>query len=112
MCVKSGHVYNIYTDPPKRDEVCDQDGSRLFGAQHYALVREGAALLEKEGDKAYPELRKKGTKWFRDDTYFFVWAANGMRTFHAADPGLEGKNGSEATDVLGRPYGCGGRRVL
>lgn len=29
MCVKDGHVYNIYTDPPKRDEVCDQDGSRL-----------------------------------------------------------------------------------
>jgi adenylate kinase len=29
MCVKSGHVYNIHTDPPKHDEVCDQDGSRL-----------------------------------------------------------------------------------
>src|SRR5215218_7137354 len=29
MCVKSGHVYNVHTDPPKHDEVCDQDGSRL-----------------------------------------------------------------------------------
>jgi adenylate kinase len=29
MCVKGGHVYNIHTDPPKHDEVCDQDGSRL-----------------------------------------------------------------------------------
>jgi adenylate kinase len=29
MCSKSGHVYNMYTDPPKRDEVCDEDGSRL-----------------------------------------------------------------------------------
>ena len=29
MCVKGGHVYNMHTDPPKRDEVCDQDGSRL-----------------------------------------------------------------------------------
>src|SRR6266513_1594421 len=29
MCVKAGHVYNVYTDPPKRDEACDQDGSRL-----------------------------------------------------------------------------------
>jgi adenylate kinase len=29
MCVKGGHVYNVHTDPPKRDEVCDQDGSRL-----------------------------------------------------------------------------------
>jgi adenylate kinase len=29
MCAKFGHVYNIHTDPPKHDEVCDQDGSRL-----------------------------------------------------------------------------------
>jgi adenylate kinase len=29
MCVKDGHVYNVHTDPPKHDEVCDQDGSRL-----------------------------------------------------------------------------------
>jgi adenylate kinase len=29
MCVKGGHVYNMHTDPPKQDEVCDQDGSRL-----------------------------------------------------------------------------------
>jgi len=29
ICVKSEHVYNIHTDPPKHDEVCDQDGSRL-----------------------------------------------------------------------------------
>jgi adenylate kinase len=29
MCVKGGHVYNVHTDPPKDDEVCDQDGSRL-----------------------------------------------------------------------------------
>jgi adenylate kinase len=29
MCEQAGHVYNIHTDPPKHDEVCDQDGSRL-----------------------------------------------------------------------------------
>jgi adenylate kinase len=29
MCAKSGHVYNVHTDPPTHDEVCDQDGSRL-----------------------------------------------------------------------------------
>jgi adenylate kinase len=29
QCVEAGHVYNIHFDPPKRDEVCDQDGSRL-----------------------------------------------------------------------------------
>ena len=28
MCTQAGHVYNIHTDPPKHDEVCDEDGSR------------------------------------------------------------------------------------
>jgi adenylate kinase len=28
-CVKNGHVYNVHYDPPKREGVCDQDGSRL-----------------------------------------------------------------------------------
>jgi adenylate kinase len=28
-CVKNGHTYHVEFDPPKHDEVCDQDGSRL-----------------------------------------------------------------------------------
>jgi adenylate kinase len=30
MCVKNGHNYHVDFDPPKRDDVCDQDGSRLI----------------------------------------------------------------------------------
>ncbi len=30
VCVKAGHNYHIELDPPKREGVCDQDGSRLF----------------------------------------------------------------------------------
>jgi adenylate kinase len=29
ICVKNGHLYHIEFDPPKREGVCDQDGSRL-----------------------------------------------------------------------------------
>jgi adenylate kinase len=29
VCQKNGHVYNVFSDPPKHDGVCDQDGSRL-----------------------------------------------------------------------------------
>jgi adenylate kinase len=29
VCVKNGHNYHMDFDPPKNDEVCDQDGSRL-----------------------------------------------------------------------------------
>ena len=28
-CAKNGHVYHVEFDPPKREGVCDQDGSRL-----------------------------------------------------------------------------------
>jgi adenylate kinase len=30
QCVKNGHLYHVIFDPPKHDEVCDQDGSRLI----------------------------------------------------------------------------------
>jgi adenylate kinase len=30
VCVKAGHNYHVDLDPPKRDGVCDQDGSRLI----------------------------------------------------------------------------------
>jgi adenylate kinase len=29
VCVKNGHTYHVEFDPPKREGVCDQDGSRL-----------------------------------------------------------------------------------
>lgn len=29
ICVKAGHLYHVDFDPPKREGVCDQDGSRL-----------------------------------------------------------------------------------
>jgi adenylate kinase len=29
VCVKSGHNYHVDFDPPKREGICDQDGSRL-----------------------------------------------------------------------------------
>jgi signal transduction histidine kinase len=70
-----------------------------------SLVREGAAAFEKQGEKAFPELRTKGSKWLHDDLYFFVWTLDGTRVFHAVDPTLEGKDGREVKDVLGRPYG-------
>ena len=69
------------------------------------LVHEATILLEQQGEKAYPELRKKGSKWFHDDIYFFVWTIDGVREFHAANPESEGLLVSELKDVLGRPIG-------
>jgi adenylate kinase len=30
ICSKSGHLYHVEFDPPKREDVCDQDGSKLI----------------------------------------------------------------------------------
>lgn len=88
------------------------DAPRMTSAAHVMtapqlmqLVREGAAAFEKQGEAAFPEFRRKGSKWLRDDTYFFVDRMDGVRVFHAADPSLEGKSVATAKDVLGRPYG-------
>lgn len=69
------------------------------------LVREGAAVLEKQGENAFPELRQRGSKWFHNDTYFFVWAMDGLRVFHAANPAGEGQNMGAMKDIIGRPIG-------
>ena len=69
------------------------------------LVREAAVVFEQQGEKAFPEFRVKGSKWFHDDCYFFVWTMDGTRYFHAANPAGEGADMSGFKDVLDRPMG-------
>jgi len=78
---------------------------KMTAPELMTLVREAAVIFEKRGEKAFPEFRKEGTKWFHDDTYFFVWTMDGTRYFHAANPEGEGENMAESKDVLGRPLG-------
>jgi signal transduction histidine kinase len=68
-----------------------------------ALVREAAALLEERGERAYAELREPGSKWFHDGIYFFVFTDEGIRAFHAAEPGSEGRDDRGLKDILGKP---------
>jgi signal transduction histidine kinase len=87
-------------DAPKAAEV----DKRPTAAELMALVRDGAALLEKNGEAAYQELRERGSRWFHDETYLFVLTADGTADFHAADSRREGRNDSGLKDVLGRPF--------
>jgi adenylate kinase len=50
-CAKAGHTYHVEFDPPKHDEVCDQDGSRL---------------LQRDDDK--PETIRKRLAVYHDQT--------------------------------------------
>ena len=69
------------------------------------LVREAAAVFEEKGEQAYADFRKKGSKWFRDDTYFFVLSTNGTRLFFPPDAALEGTSVAGLKDIHGRPFG-------
>jgi adenylate kinase len=51
VCSKNGHVYHVDFDPPKNDDVCDQDGSRL---------------IQRDDDK--PETIKKRLEVYHDQT--------------------------------------------
>ena len=69
------------------------------------LVRDAATLLEQKGENAFPEFRQKGSKWFHDDVYFWVWSMDGIRAFHAEKPEGEGQDVTGMMDVLGKPFG-------
>ena len=51
VCVKAGHNYHVEFDPPKHDDVCDQDGSRL---------------VQRDDDK--PDVIKKRLVVYHDQT--------------------------------------------
>jgi adenylate kinase len=50
-CAKGGHVYHVEFDPPKNEDVCDQDGSRL---------------IQRDDDK--PETVRKRLSVYHDQT--------------------------------------------
>jgi signal transduction histidine kinase len=78
---------------------------KMPASQLMALVRDAAKVFEQRGEKAFPEFRQKGSRWYRDNTYFFVWTMDGIRTFNAANPATEGANVVDLKDVLGKPFG-------
>jgi signal transduction histidine kinase len=78
---------------------------RMSAPELMGLVREAAAIFERRGEAAYPEFRKAGSRWFHDDTYFYVWTPDGIRDFNAANPTGEGEQVSGLKDIIGRPYG-------
>jgi adenylate kinase len=50
VCQKNGHVYNVFSDPPKHEGVCDQDGSRLVQREDDAedVVRNRLAVYHEQ----------------------------------------------------------------
>jgi signal transduction histidine kinase len=77
---------------------------QMSATELMTLVRDAAAQVEKRGEKAFPEFRKKGTRWLQDDTYVFITSMDGTGILHPTGPEHENQNTSDLKDVLGRPF--------
>jgi signal transduction histidine kinase len=71
--------------------------------QLVALVEGAAGLMEKRGTAAFRAFGEKGSKWFDDKHYFFVYDVSGRCLFHPVEPELVGKNLMGLKDMNGKP---------
>jgi signal transduction histidine kinase len=70
-----------------------------------SFVQKAAALIEQEGEAAFPKFRDPGGKWFEDDSYVFVWGLDGKRYVFPPDTTGEGKNMRDLKDINDKPIG-------
>lgn len=57
-----------------------------------ALVQDAVALIKAEGEAAFKQFRKKGSKWFQGQRYIFIDTLEGVEVFNAAFPQVEGQD--------------------
>jgi cytochrome c len=72
--------------------------------QIVALVDKAAVLAESKGKPVFAEFKKKGSEWFKGETYVFIADMNGTILMHPANPELEGKNILDMKDTNGKTF--------
>ncbi len=62
VCEANGHVFNVHTDPPKDDEVCDRDGSKLIQRDddREETVRKRLGVYQKQTAQLVPYYEEQG----------------------------------------------------
>ncbi len=101
LIISSAAILNCWSESVPKPDVSKyeyQQTRDLIGFVHNA-----AELFAEKGEKAFPEFRKKGGKWFRKQRYIFMYDLNGVTVFHPVDPELEGKNLINMKDLDGKP---------
>lgn len=70
-----------------------------------SLVNDAVNLIEEKGEESFPEFRQKGSKWFHDDYYIWVWKIDGIRVVYPPDISGEREDMSALEDYNGKPIG-------
>jgi cytochrome c len=73
---------HAFAEAPKSDQA----------KQLVTLVDRAAAVIEKKGKDAFPDLRKKDGDWWKGDLYVFVDSMDGVVLVHPFDTAIEGQN--------------------
>jgi len=66
------------------------------------LTNSAVLLIETDGEKAFEQFRKKGSEWYQDDSYVFVWTMEGIRVCYPPDISREGDDTSDLVDYNGK----------
>lgn len=80
------------------DEYMYADTKRLV-----KLVEDAARLMEQEGTAAFAKFGRKGSRWFNDQSFLFVYDSAGTNIFHPTIPELVDKNLIDLRDMNGKP---------
>ncbi len=67
------------------------------------VVEAAAARVEAEGEAAFAEFARPGSRWFNEQRYFFIYDATGVCVFHPVAPHLVGLDLGELRDFYGKP---------
>jgi hypothetical protein len=70
-----------------------------------SLVIDAANTIADDGEGAFSQFRQEGSKWFKGETYVFVWRTDGVRVVYPPDRNGEGQNMSSLVDVNGKAIG-------
>ncbi len=69
-----------------------------------SVVDQAAALVAEKGEKAFPELRVRGSRWFNGFTYVFVDDIAMVSLVNGPRPQLEGRTVMDLKDASGRAF--------
>ncbi|MHB8068539.1 MAG: cache domain-containing protein [Desulfobaccales bacterium] len=67
------------------------------------FVEDAAQLVETRGTEAFREFAVKGSRWFNDNYYLFIYNLDGVCLFHPVAPELVGRNLLGLKDMNGKP---------
>lgn len=68
-----------------------------------SLVEDAAALMEREGENAFSQFARSGSKWLNEKYYIFVYMPDGTNLFHPIEHSFVGKNLMNLRDANGKP---------